>query len=170
MLNILRRRAGEKRIAEALYDAIVARSREPRFYTELGVSDTFDGRFDLQVLHGWLVLDALRAQGLEDIEQRLTQMLFTGFEEALRDQGAGDMGIGRRSKAMTTALFGRIQGYRAAGADETDLAQALERNLYRGAAGKNDCARRVAHYITKTQQALNNTDLSAGAVPFASLA
>jgi len=170
MLNILRRRAGEKRIAEGLYDAIVARSRDARFYTELGVADTFDGRFDLLVLHGWLVLDALKAQGLEDVEQRLTQMLFVGFEDALRDQGAGDMAIGRRSKAMTTALFGRIQGYRTAGADKDALATALERNLYRGAAGKADCARRVAHYITETQQALDQTDLSTGTVPFASLA
>src|ERR1700712_4204731 len=134
MLNILRRVGAEKRAAAGLYEIIARRAREPEFYTRLGVADTFDGRFDLLVLHAGLVLAALKEAGHEDLWNRLVQSLFVGFEDGLRDQGAGDMSIGRRSKAMTSALFGRVQTYQTA-QDDDALAAALVRNLYRDAEG-----------------------------------
>jgi cytochrome b pre-mRNA-processing protein 3 len=166
MLNILRRVAGEKRAAERLYGAIAAQARVPAFYVRLGVADSFDGRFDLMVLHGWLVMEALRKAGLTDLEQRLIQMLFVGFEEGLRDQGAGDMSIGRRSKAMTSALFGRVKSYEAA-EDESAMVEALVRNLYRDALDRTDCARAVAHYIEASRKTTVASDLAAGEVRFA---
>jgi cytochrome b pre-mRNA-processing protein 3 len=168
MLNILRRVAGEKRAVGQLYEAIVSRSRNPVFYSDMGVADTFDGRFDLIVLHGWLVLEALRNAGLPDLEQRLLQQLFAAFEDGLRDQGAGDMSIGRRSKAMTSALFGRMKSYEAA-ASEHEMAEALIRNLYRDAPRREDCPRRMAHYITECRQALSQSPLSNGMANFAAL-
>jgi cytochrome b pre-mRNA-processing protein 3 len=168
MLNILRRAAGEKRIAERLYHAIAKRAREPLFYRDLGVADTFDGRFDLLILHGWLVADALKSRGLADLENRLVEAMFSGFEEALRDQGVGDVGVSRRSKAITSALFGRLKAYGAA-ADEEAFVQALLRNLYRDANGREDCARRVAHYIAESRRALENQDLTEEEPAFALL-
>jgi len=166
MLNILRRVASEKRAAAELYRAIVERSREPVFYAGLGVADTFDGRFDLVVLHGWMVLDALRAAGLGDLEDRVMRDLLASFEEGLRDQGAGDMSIGRRSKAMTSALFGRMKRYEGA-SDEAALAEALLRNLYRDGVGREDCARAMAHYIADSRKALTGAALAEGVAAFA---
>lgn len=169
MLNILRRRAGEKRIAERLYAAAVEQARLAGFYTDLGVADTFDGRFDLVVVHGWLLADALRRRGLGDLEERLIQTMFLGFEEALRDQGIGDAGVSRRAKAMTSALFGRIKAYEAAGS-ETELVEALTRNLYRDASDRKDCACRLAHYISETRRSLVAIDLTKQQPVFAPLA
>lgn len=169
MLNILRRRASEKRIAERLYAAAVEHARQPGFYTDLGVADTFDGRFDLVVLHGWLLADALRREGFGDLEQRLIQTMFLGFEDTLRDQGIGDAGVSRRAKAMTSALFGRMKAYEAAGS-ETELVEALMRNLYRDVSGRQDCARRIAHYIAESRAALSGVDLIETMPVFASLA
>jgi len=168
MLNILRRAAGEKRAAAQLYDAIVRRSREPVFYAGLGVADTFDGRFDLIVLHGWLVFDAARKAGFEDLANRLLQEVFAGFEDSLRDQGAGDMSIGRRSKAMTSALFGRMKNYEAA-ADGVAMTDALKRNLYRNAPDRDDCARVIAHYIKECRKSLAGGHLMQGEAMFAEL-
>lgn len=159
MLNILRRIAGEKRIAERLYRAVAKRARDPVFFRDLGVADTFDGRFDLVILHGYLVADALKRRGLSDLEQCLIKTMFLGFEEALRDQGVGDTGISHRSKAMTSALFGRLKAYGAA-ADEKALVQALVRNLYRDTEDREDCARRVAHYIAEARRVLGTQDLT----------
>jgi cytochrome b pre-mRNA-processing protein 3 len=166
MLNILRRVAGEKRAAERLYGAIAEQARTPAFYARLGVADSFDGRFDLTVLHGWLVMEGLRKAGLNDLEQRLIQMLFVGFEEGLRDQGAGDMSIGRRAKAMTSAMFGRVKSYESA-ADENALIEALVRNLYRDTVDRTDCARAVAHYIQASRKTVAASDIAAGEVRFA---
>jgi cytochrome b pre-mRNA-processing protein 3 len=168
MLNTLRRIAAEKKAAADLYDAIVLRAREPIFYAEFGVPDTFDGRFDLMVLHTWMVLEALRQAKFDDIAERLLQDVFAGFEYGLRDQGAGDMGIGRRIKAMTSALFGRIQSYRSA-EDEKALADALVRNLYREAPGHEASARTIAHYVSEARKALANAALTDGEAAFGPL-
>ena len=54
-----RERAG---IATALYGAIVAAARAPGLYARLGVPDTVSGRFEMVVLHAFLVFDALQAR------------------------------------------------------------------------------------------------------------
>ena len=168
MLNALRRAAGEKRAAGALYAAIVARSREPVFFRDLSVADSFDGRFDLMVLHSWLVIDALRQTDLSELERRLVQVLFIAFDEGLRDQGAGDMGIGRRIKAMTSALYGRINVYDSAAAPDS-LVAALKRNLYRGKDVPDDCLRQLLHYIAETRKSLATSDLAQGDADFGAL-
>ena len=45
---------------EAIYGMIVAQAREPLFYADMGVPDTVNGRFDMVLLHLWLVLRRLR--------------------------------------------------------------------------------------------------------------
>ena len=41
---------------EAIYGAIVAQARSPGFYADYGVPDTVEGRFDMIVLHLFLLL------------------------------------------------------------------------------------------------------------------
>lgn len=132
MLNLLRKSAARREGVRRLYDDLVARARAPVFFREFGVPDTVDGRFDMIVLHAWLALARLGAAGEEAAAQALTNTLFTGFDEALREQGAGDMGLSRRIKAMGDAFFGRLHAYDGA-QDRPQLAAALARNLYRGA-------------------------------------
>ena len=45
------------KIAREIYLLIVAKARQPYFYTELGVPDTVDGRFDMITLHAILVIE-----------------------------------------------------------------------------------------------------------------
>ena len=45
--------------ANELYIAAVTQARQPKFYLELGVPDTVDGRFDLIILHVYLLLRSL---------------------------------------------------------------------------------------------------------------
>ena len=60
MLNLLRNSSVRKELGRDLERQIIARARAPRFFTGLGVPDTMDGRFDLVVLHAWLVLVRLQ--------------------------------------------------------------------------------------------------------------
>jgi cytochrome b pre-mRNA-processing protein 3 len=128
MLNLLRKSAARKAMGQRLYAELVSRARAPVFFREFMVPDTIDGRFDLMALHGWLALEHLAgepAQGLVDA-------IFVGFDEAMREQGQGDMGLGRKMKQFANAWYGRLSAYSAAG-DRDVLAEALARNLYRGA-------------------------------------
>ena len=53
-------RAPPRGTIEAIYGMIVAQAREPLFYRDLGVPDTVNGRFDMLLLHLWMVLRRLR--------------------------------------------------------------------------------------------------------------
>ncbi|HUE63792.1 MAG TPA: ubiquinol-cytochrome C chaperone family protein [Rhizomicrobium sp.] len=129
MLNLLKDFAGRKRQTRHLYDGLVSRSREPVFFADFGVADSLDGRFDVLAFHAWLVLKELKGT---EMAQSLTDTIFTGFDEAMREQGVGDIGIGHKLKAMAKAFFGRMAAYDGA-RNEDELAAALARNLWRGA-------------------------------------
>lgn len=152
MLNLRPRTAARKAAGRALYDALVARARAPVFFRDFAVPDTIDGRFDMMALHAWLVLARLKQQGRDGEAQALTDAIFTGFDEALREQGAGDMGLGRRIKAMADAFFGRLKAYDGA-KDRDAMAEALARNLYRGAAA-DERTRKLADYVASARTTL----------------
>lgn len=167
MLNLLRKSAARKEFAARLEAQLVARARDPYFFRTLNVPDTVDGRFDLVALHGWLVLERLKGAGMDAIAQALTDGLFIGFDEALREQGTGDMGMGRRMKAIANAFFGRLAAYSGA-KDATSLAEALARNVWRGAS-VDDRARALAGYVASARIALARADLAAGVLEFGPL-
>src|SRR5579883_414685 len=128
MLNLLKESVSRKQATARLYEALVSRAREPVFFTAFAVPDSMDGRFDLLAFHAWLVLAELKGRAPA---QALTNMIFTGFDEAMREQGAGDIGIGHRLKDMAKAFYGRMAAYDAASNGE-ELAAALLKNLWRG--------------------------------------
>jgi cytochrome b pre-mRNA-processing protein 3 len=167
MLNAWRKRTELRQLADRLCAALSLRAREPVFYRALGIADTIDGRFDLLALHAWLVLERLETTGRRDLAQAVTDRLFTGFDEGLRDLGAGDMGMGRRMKKLASAFYGRLRAYGEAG-DETELASAIARNVYRGS-GPEEGARLLAMYAKLARIHLSTADVAAGAVDFGPL-
>jgi cytochrome b pre-mRNA-processing protein 3 len=165
MLKAQRRSGQLKDTARRLCAALMAQARTPAFFTRFGVPDTIDGRFDLVALHAWLMLEPLGRDPA--LAQALVNEIFAQFDEALRDLGIGDIGMNRRLKTMASAFYGRLQAYRNASTRD-DLAQALGRNLYRGALDRQPEADALATYATRSRSHLANLD-SAGGVEFAPL-
>jgi len=152
MLNLLKDFTARKRQARHLYDGLVSRAREPVFFDRFGVADSLDGRFDLLAFHAWLALKELNGA---PAAQTLTDLIFTGFDEAMREQGAGDMGIGHKLKAMANAFYGRLSAYDGA-KNEQELAAALAKNLWRG--GPTDArAFALAGYAARARQSLRRS-------------
>jgi cytochrome b pre-mRNA-processing protein 3 len=152
MLNLLRKSAARKQDGRRLYDAIVSRARAPVFFTDFGIADTLDGRFDVLAFHAWLVLAELRGG---NAAQGLTDTIFAGFDDAMREQGVGDMGIGHKLKKMADAFYGRMTAYDAA-RSEAELAAALARNLYRGGSVDRR-AQALAAYALKARESLGRS-------------
>jgi cytochrome b pre-mRNA-processing protein 3 len=152
MLNLLRKSAARKQDGQRLYDGLVSRARQPVFFRGFAVADTIDGRFDMVVLHAWLALSVLKGRGQDEAAQGLTDTIFTGFDEALREQGAGDMGISRKLKAFADGFYGRLSAYEAA-PDAPALAAAIAKNLYRGADVEAK-AQALADYCVRARQSL----------------
>ena len=127
----------------ALYGAIVAQSRDPRFYEAYGVPDTALGRFDLILLHLALVLRRLRAGDAS--ARTLAQGLFDAFcrdmDHNLREMGIGDQGVPRQMRRVGEAFYGRAQAYDAALAEQSNdaLAGTLDPQRLCGGGGTGRC-------------------------------
>ena len=139
---------------DAIYGIIVAQAREPLFYRDLDVPDTVDGRFDLLILHLWLVLGRLRTA---EAGRALSQALFDHFcddmDANLREMGVGDLTVPKRMQAFGEAFYGRTAAYDVAWSEsELRLAEALQRNILNG--NHPDSARRLAAYAGRAVAAL----------------
>ncbi len=136
MMLRLFRRDPRPAVIGPLHDRIVAASRRPRLYAELGVPDTLEGRFEALCLHVVLVLRRLRAlpAPADEIGQDLVDHVFRELDRSLREMGVGDFGVPKRMKKLAQAFYGRAQAYAVAldGQDRTDLAAALARNVVTG--------------------------------------
>lgn len=140
------------------YIALVAAARNPFFYHELKVPDSIDGRFDLIVLHLFLLQERLLSEGdlvplapsaltppasdsltprtpatkaeRATFCQLLSETFVRDLDANLREMGVADTGVSKRMKTMGHAYHGRLQAYAAATADDHALRAALARNLY----------------------------------------
>lgn len=120
--------------ADALYRRVVVLARSPDWYLRGDVPDTIDGRFDVVALVTGLVVIRLEREADRQFPVDLTERFIADMDGSLRQMGIGDPTVGKQVGHMVSALGGRIGAYRAALAGDASLAEALERNLYRGAA------------------------------------
>ena len=140
-------RAPLQRTIEAIYGMIVTQAREPFFYRELGVPDTVNGRFDLLVLHLWIVLRRLRSvAGSSPLSQGLFDRFCEDMDANLREMGVGDLAVPKRMQAFGEAFYGRAAAYDSALALGGEaLATALWKNVLSGDGMENAC--RLATYV-----------------------
>lgn len=122
--------------ALALYQAVVARGREPHWYEAGGVPDTVNGRFDM--IASVLAVVLLRMEGGPEVaaaSAQLTECFIDDMDSQLRQIGIGDVVVGKRMGKMMGMVGGRLGAYReglAGEAGEAGFEDALLRNLYRG--------------------------------------
>lgn len=157
MLNRLFRPNPAREAGEALYAAAAAQARAPRFYTDLGVADTREGRFELYTLHVILLVDRLKGEtGLAgDARQRLFDRYVKGLDDAFREMGVGDLAVARRVKTLGQAFYGRLKGFEEAVAAESDP-RALDRLLARTVLeGREAEAPALAGYVAAARDALS---------------
>ena len=140
MLPRLFRPRPAREAGRTLFHALSAQARLPVFYTDLGVADSVEGRFELCVLHLVLVLHRLKGQGAQAAEA--SQATFDAFlrnlDEGLRDMGVGDLSVGKKMRKLGEAVYGRIKGYDRALAESEPqgvLTVLLARTVYQEGPG-----------------------------------
>lgn len=121
------------RAASDLYLALVAQARRPEFYGGNGVPDTLDARFELIVLHAYMVMRRLKSMGEDGgrIAQALFDHMFADMDRNLREIGVGDLSVGKQVKRMAKRFYGSVHAYdRGLDADDARVLEAaLERNV-----------------------------------------
>jgi cytochrome b pre-mRNA-processing protein 3 len=171
MLEALRTRAALRRKAGEIYGAIVTQARQRGFYAALGIPDTPAGRYDMVVLHLFLVLERLRLEaGTEPLQQALIEAFVSDMDDSLRELGTGDVVVGKKVRRAAAGFYERARDYRAALApDGNGALQAVL--VQHGLAPANDPIKRdaLAGYVREAVSALTGQDgpsLLAGTLTF----
>lgn len=156
-LQSVKRRLGlstDRRRVGPIYYALVHQSRNPSLYTNFNIPDTYDGRFDVLVLHLSVYMIALRQKSslLKTIalfSRDLTEIFLSDMDRVLRDLGRGDLFVGKEVKTMAAAFLGRLRAYEQAliAKNDTLLVESLARNLYRGQSCDNLTVAQLAKHV-----------------------
>jgi cytochrome b pre-mRNA-processing protein 3 len=151
IFNRWRARRAARALIDHIHGEIVAASRAPVLYTDCGVPDDLDGRFEMTVLHADLLL---RRLGAAPLAQEVVDRVFEGFDDALREMSVSDVGVAKRMTKMAGAYFGRARAYAPAldAQDAEALAAALARNALRVGDDVTEAARRLARRALAIQQ------------------
>ena len=140
--NIFRKRVIEQ-VGEPLYASVAAQSRQPGFYTRMGVADRIDARFEVYTLHVLLLILRLRDEDLSpegvqtsgpggEAAQSLFDAYVSALDNVLRELGVGDTSMARKMRSLGEALYGRMVAYEGPlrQADEAALTLLLARNVF----------------------------------------
>jgi cytochrome b pre-mRNA-processing protein 3 len=155
------RRAANNRLIDRIHGDIMAAARRPGFYLDFGVPDTFEGRFEIFVVHAALAIrrfDQLPEPGPE-VAQELTNSVFRHFDVMLRQAGTGDLTVPKRVKVLAEAFLGRAIVYDKALGERDD--QALCDAVHHYALADRGEARPLAAYVRNLAQALDGQSLAA---------
>ncbi len=163
---------GPEAQARARYLEIARHARQPAFYAAMGVPDSLDGRFEMLCLHAFLLFRNLKGRGdqAKDFSQAVYDAMFENLDAGLRELGASDIGLGRRIKAMTEALNGRIHAYeRGLDSGRAELKDAIRRNVFGTVESNSQALEAMAHYVELTDWRLRDFEtarLMAGPLAF----
>ncbi|MEX0298231.1 MAG: ubiquinol-cytochrome C chaperone family protein [Kordiimonas sp.] len=161
MFKFFRARRAEKQIAYSLYTKLVEQARHPAFYSEYDVEDSIEGRFDMILLHLFLVDDRLEQAGEQytGLRRNMHEAMVTDLDRSFREIGVGDMSVGKEMKKVGNAWLGRHTAYAAAftAVEAGDaLTEALAKNVYGG--DENVPADKLALYMLKARKLLALAD------------
>ena len=138
MLDILfRRLTAEPSRGAPLFDAATAFAREPHWYVEGQVPDTFDGRFAVLATVIALILVRLEREGEGGnvASVALTERFIEVMESEHRELGLGDPTLGKTVRKLVGSLARRTELWRTATSNDSEWTDATRLSLYKEAVG-----------------------------------
>lgn len=145
--------------AHEAYVMLVSQARKPMFYRDWQVPDSIDGRFDMIVLHMYLVLARCQEEERDAraaaFARTLSETFFSDMDRSLREMGASDTGVGKRVKNMAQAFYGRMKAYEYA-TTTVELQEALRRNVWRDHPPADASVAALASYIERNKEYLRD--------------
>ena len=164
MYGLFKLSVSKNKHAVSLYCSLVRQARQPFFHEEWDVPDTPDGRYDMIMIHAFLLLHRLKndRKDTKEISQAVFDLMFADMDKNLREMGGGDVGIGHRVKDMAKAFYGRIAAYEdGLTRNDNGLEDAIKRNVYRNSSVERAKIEGLSNYIRNEVSILNAQPTSA---------
>jgi cytochrome b pre-mRNA-processing protein 3 len=134
MFGWLKKKQIDPQVARRWRDAVTAASRQPEPFLKGWVTDTIYGRFNMVSLVATLAMRRMRTCGNDGraLTTAFSELLFSDFDHALRENGVGDSSIARRIRKMGEEFYGLAKAVDEAldaGAPKQALIAVLQRNV-----------------------------------------
>ena len=176
IFKLFRKETELEKTANKLYEAIVAQARQPEFYRDHHVSDSINGRFEMIVLHAYMLFRRLRKEDAQTraLGQATFDRFFRDMDDQLRQIGVGDLSVPKKIKKMAQAFYGRVEAYDTARDESKEsLVMALSRNIFPDDPAPCPGAAMLADYVLQSgihldgldAQAFHDAKLSFAAIP-----
>lgn len=150
MFSWISARTRRKRDAHNFYGSIVALSRAPALYSDYGVPDTVEGRFEILVLHVFAALERLGhengAQG--KLNQDLVNLFFDDMDTTSRELGVGDLTVPKKMRVLAAVFEERMAAYKKAFEDNDPrlLSDEFQQNIFAGDDASQVKAKELVRY------------------------
>jgi len=171
MLPILSQRRGGRKAAERIYAVSMEAARHPALFSDYGVPDTLQGRFESLTLHLFAVLHRLMHDPGDDpaLARLVSESLVAHMDATFREMGVGDTIVPKRMTTLYQSFAGRIDAYKRAWEESGEaLAEAIGRNVFPDGQEDRHIAA-LSAYLKAAVAAVRETpldDLRNGARPF----
>ena len=115
-----------------LYKRILKSSYDRYFYKKLMVPDTLDGRFDLIILHIFVILKIYKnsSEQNKNFTQKLFDIFMLEVESSYREMGISDQSFSKKMKVVIESFYGRTKIYDLNYENEHDFINCLIRNIW----------------------------------------
>ena len=138
-----------------VYQSIIDNSRSKIFYIDLDVDDSFESRFDLVILHSFIIFQYFIEIGdkKNQLSQSLFDFMFHDFENNLREMGFGDIAVNKRMKKFISAFYGRILSYSNSYAEYKEnnsllnFSLAIKKNIYKNKKISDEKINLISDYV-----------------------
>ncbi|MEE2688189.1 MAG: ubiquinol-cytochrome C chaperone family protein [Pseudomonadota bacterium] len=150
------------RAVRDLYTEIVTRARSTEYFLEWGVPDTPNGRFEVLVLHLFLVMHRLRSEdGLSKFARAISEEAVLDMDRNLREMGVGDLSVGRKVKTLAEMMYGRFGAYTdGIEGDDEALSEAIRCYLFADFEPTEDVVLAVVRFVRAEAERLYSIDSS----------
>jgi len=144
-----------------LYKRILNSSYERRFYEKIMVPDTLDGRFDLIILHIFIIIKIFKNSSEEN--KNFTQKLFDIFmlevESSYREMGISDQSFSKKMKVVIESFYGRTKMYDLNFDNKNEFINCLVRNIWPEDAPKEIFASELYDFVIQKVNKYSNKSI-----------
>ena len=165
MLKVFRRRRENRAVVDRLYDALVARARDPFLFLDGGLPDTVMGRYEALSIEVFLFLARCRGEEkLHALTQDLVDRFMRDVDHSIRELGISYLGVPKRMRKLAAQFYARIAAFEEPllAGDGAMLARALAERTFGGDDRMNtDAPERLARYMIEEYRLLSRASADA---------